>query len=73
MLSVCMCIPPIKFRTPEPIFMYFGMYIMAPESISIAYFLNLTHQFVCLYVFYLSLLGNGLVIMLPRQWIYTQQ
>jgi hypothetical protein len=41
----------------EPIFMKPGMYIMAPESISMAYFINPYHQF----VHPLSLLGNGLV------------
>jgi hypothetical protein len=39
------------------------MYIMAPESISTAYFINPSHQYVCLYV--LSLLGKGLVKCIP--------
>jgi hypothetical protein len=34
----------------EPIFMKLGMYIMAPEPISTAYFINPSHQSVCLYV-----------------------
>jgi hypothetical protein len=34
----------------EPNFMKLGMYIMAPEPISTAYFINPSHQFVCLYV-----------------------
>jgi hypothetical protein len=38
----------------EPTFMRLGMYIMTPEPISTAYFLSL-------YVYPLSLLGNGLV------------
>jgi hypothetical protein len=38
---------------PEPIFMKLGMYIMAPESISTAYFINPSHQSVCLYVYLL--------------------
>jgi hypothetical protein len=35
----------------EPIFMKLGMYIMAPEPISTANFINLSYQFVCLYVY----------------------
>jgi hypothetical protein len=36
------------------------MYIIAPEPISTAYFINPFHQSVCLYVYpALSLLGNG--------------
>jgi hypothetical protein len=33
------------------IFMKLGMYIMAPEPMSMAYFLNPSHQSVCLYVY----------------------
>jgi hypothetical protein len=36
---------------PEPIFMKPGMHIMAPEPISTAYFINPSHQSVCLYVY----------------------
>jgi hypothetical protein len=36
---------------PEPIFMKLGMYVMVPEPISAAYFINPTHQSVCLYVY----------------------
>jgi hypothetical protein len=36
---------------PEPIFLKLGMYIIAPESISTAYFINPSHQTVCLYVY----------------------
>jgi hypothetical protein len=40
--------------------MKLGTYIMAPEPISTAYFINSSHQFVCLYVYtQLQLLGNG--------------
>jgi hypothetical protein len=35
----------------EPVFMELGMYIMAPESISIAYFINPSHQSLCLYLY----------------------
>jgi hypothetical protein len=35
----------------EPIFMKLGMYIMAPEPILKAYFINPSHQSVCLYVY----------------------
>jgi hypothetical protein len=34
---------------PEPVFMKFGMHIIAPEPISKAYFMNLSHQSLCLY------------------------
>jgi hypothetical protein len=36
---------------PEPIFIKFDMYIMAPEPISTAFFINPSHQSVCLYVY----------------------
>jgi hypothetical protein len=36
---------------PEPICMKLGMYIMAPEPISAVYFINSSHQFVCLQVY----------------------
>jgi hypothetical protein len=52
--------PPINFWMPEPIIMKLGMYITAPEPISKAYFINSSHQSVCLYV-YPSLVA--------RQWI----
>jgi hypothetical protein len=35
---------------PEPICVKLGMYIMAPEHISMAYFINRPHQSACLYV-----------------------
>jgi hypothetical protein len=50
MLSVCLCVPPINFWMPEPV-IKFDICIMAPESISTACFINLSHQFVCLYVY----------------------
>jgi hypothetical protein len=40
------CIP-----VPEPIFMKLRLYIMAPEPISKAYFINPSHQSVCLYAY----------------------
>jgi hypothetical protein len=45
-------------RTPDPIFIKFGMYIMAPEPIPTAYFINRSHQSVCRCI---SLLGNDSV------------
>jgi hypothetical protein len=36
---------------PEPIFMKVDTYIMAPEPISTTYFINPSHQSVCLYVY----------------------
>jgi hypothetical protein len=35
----------------QPIFMKLGTYIMATEHISMAYFINPSHQYVCLYVY----------------------
>jgi hypothetical protein len=35
-VSACLCIPPINFRTPEPVFIKLGTYITAPEPISTA-------------------------------------
>jgi hypothetical protein len=47
------------------------MYIMALEPISTAYFINPSHWSVCLYVYSLSLLGNGSVKKtLPRKRIH---
>jgi hypothetical protein len=46
--SVCLYVYlPVNFRMPEPIFMKLGMYIIAPVSISTAYFINSRHQSVC--------------------------
>jgi hypothetical protein len=42
----------------EPIFMKLGMYIMAPKPISAAYFINPSHQSVCLYVYPLIVAGQ---------------
>jgi hypothetical protein len=36
---------------PEPVSMKIGMYIMAPEPISKAYFINPSHHSTCLYVY----------------------
>jgi hypothetical protein len=43
--------PPINFWTPEPIFIKFGMYVLALEPISAAHFINPSHQSPCLYVY----------------------
>jgi hypothetical protein len=51
LLSVCRCSPLIKFWTPQPILMKAAMYIMAPEPISTAYYINPSHQSVCLYMY----------------------
>jgi hypothetical protein len=50
----CLCVcefPAINVWLPEAIFMKLGMYIMAPEPISMAYFINPSHQSVCLYAY----------------------
>jgi hypothetical protein len=36
---------------PNPLFIKLGMYIMAPEPISTAYFINPSHQSLCMYVY----------------------
>jgi hypothetical protein len=60
----------INIWMPQPIFMKLGMYIMAPDPISTAYYINPTHQSV---YFPLSLLGKGSVKTSPWQRIHTQQ
>jgi hypothetical protein len=50
---------------PEPNSMKLGMYIMAPESVSLRYFINFSRQSVCLNVY----LGNGFVYTSPMQRI----
>jgi ABC-type multidrug transport system permease subunit len=40
---------PVNFWMPEPVFMKPWMYTIAP--IFTAYFINRSHQFVCLYVY----------------------
>jgi hypothetical protein len=42
---------PINLQIVEQIFMKVGMYIMALELISTTYFINPSHQSVCLYVY----------------------
>jgi hypothetical protein len=69
----CLWCRGVSFWIAEPVFMKLVMYIVTPESISVAYFINPSHQSVCLYVYPLSLLGNGSVKTLPLQQIHTQQ
>jgi hypothetical protein len=52
---LCPCMPRIKFWTAEPVIMKLGMYIMVPEPISTAYFINPSHLSVCV-----SLLSENL-------------
>jgi hypothetical protein len=47
----CLCTSSNNFRMAEPIFMKLSMFNMAPESISTAYFINPSHQSLCLYVY----------------------
>jgi hypothetical protein len=78
--------PPLKkLFVPEPVFMKLGMYVMTLKTISMAYFINPSHQSVCLYVppsygwkttvrLFLSLysvLGNGFVKTSPRPGIHA--
>jgi hypothetical protein len=57
---------------PEPIFMKLGLYIMEPEPISMAYFINSSHQSVSVCLSPLPLLGNSSVNTFPRQRIYEK-
>jgi hypothetical protein len=60
MLSACLCISPaVNFWMAEQIFMKLGMYIMATEPISTAYFINASRQSVSVCISLLSLQGNG--------------
>jgi hypothetical protein len=45
---------------PEPVFRKLGIDIMATEPISLAYFLNPSHQSVCLYINSLIIARQGL-------------
>jgi hypothetical protein len=50
----------------EPLFMKHGVYIMATETISTAYFINPSHQSVSVFVSILQLLGKGSVKGIPH-------
>jgi hypothetical protein len=75
MLSVFVCvrIPPIKFLMPESIFMKLGMYIMAPEAIWTAYFINPSHHSLCLYVYPPIVARQVSIKTLPRQRLHMQE
>jgi hypothetical protein len=55
----------INLWIPEPIFMWLCMYIMASEPFATAYFMNPSHQSVC--VSPPSFLGNSSINAFPRQ------
>jgi hypothetical protein len=49
---LCVCVSPvINFWMPEPVFLKFSMYVITPEPISTAYFINPSHESGCLYVY----------------------
>jgi hypothetical protein len=52
LLPVCLCvfIPFINSLLLEPVRMDFAIYVMAPEPISTAHFINPYHQSLCIYV-----------------------
>jgi hypothetical protein len=56
---------------PQPIFMKPDIYIMAPEPISMAYYISSCHQSMCLCCIPLSLLGNSSVNNFPAHWIHA--
>jgi hypothetical protein len=71
MCLVCLRIPYIKFWTPE-VSLYETWYIYHDTW---AYLNGLLHKslpLMCLHVYPLSLLGNGSVKSLPRQWMHTK-
>jgi hypothetical protein len=53
--------------------MELGVYVMAPEPISTAYFINSSHQSVSVCVSLLSLSGNDSVDTFPRQRIHNNR
>jgi hypothetical protein len=57
----------------ELIFMKQGMYIMAPEHNSAAYFMYLSYLSVCLYAYPSIVARQRLGKMLPRQRIHKQK
>jgi hypothetical protein len=69
-LCVHVCVSPVSFLMPEPVFMKLRMYIMAPKPISTAYLINCSHQSVFVYPL-LLLLGNSLVNTFPWLWIHA--
>jgi hypothetical protein len=71
-LRVSVYLPLINFWTTEPIFLKLVMYITAPKPMSTAYFIDPSHQSLCLYVYPLQLLGNVSVDMIPRQQIQAR-
>jgi hypothetical protein len=52
-VCACLCIPPVNFWMPEPIFMKLGtyVYVTALNPVSTAWLKNPSHQSVCLYVY----------------------
>jgi hypothetical protein len=61
-LMWCLCCLCVYVSLPVTnLFMNLGMYIMALEPISMVYFINPSRQSVCLYVYPISLVGNGLL------------
>jgi hypothetical protein len=46
---VCLCIPPSTLEYITIVYETYYIYIMAPDQISTAYFMNPSHQSVCLY------------------------
>jgi hypothetical protein len=65
---LCLWIPFLNLRKPEPVFIKLGIYIMGIELILSAYFVNPSDlSCVSVYVTFLSLLGNGSVNVFPQQ------
>jgi hypothetical protein len=51
MFYMCVCVSSIiNYWVSEPVFMAFNIHIIATEPISMEYFIQLSHQFVCLNV-----------------------
>jgi hypothetical protein len=79
------CVSFTQLLNAWTIFMKLGMYIMAPEPTSTAYFINSSHQSLCLYVYpsyrckatarlhvsLLAVIGNGSINTFLRQQIHA--
>jgi hypothetical protein len=73
----CLCVymsvyHPYQLLNASTNLMKLGTYITALEPVSTAYFINPSHQSVYLYVYPLSLIGNGSVNTFPRQRMHAR-
>jgi hypothetical protein len=72
----CLCVcksSPVNLWIPEPVSMEHGTYILATKSVSTAYFINSSHQCVCLCVYHTIAAGQELCKKSYHGNEYTQQ